>query len=105
MADGRSNGLEHWRANWASIPPPSREIVTSLEQLGLVSRVSDDRDGRRRPVVLTEDGGRFMVHFHTEAHERESALTAALDPKSLEITMQVLHTLRDVLAPDHRRRR
>jgi hypothetical protein len=46
-----------------------------------------------------------MVDFHAEAHERESALAAALDPQSIEITMQVLHALRDALGAAPRRRR
>jgi DNA-binding MarR family transcriptional regulator len=86
-------------------PAAVSRLVASLEQLGLVARVSDDRDGRRRPVVLTEDGSRLMVHFHAEAHERESALTTTLDPQSLETTMRVLHTLRDALDTVPRRRR
>ena len=86
-------------------PAAVSRLVAGLEQLGLVSRVSDDRDGRRRPVVLTKDGNRLMVTFHTEAHRRESALTAALDPQSIETTMQVLHALRDALGAAPRRRR
>ena len=81
-------------------------LISGLQQLGLVSRLSDDRDGRRRPIVLTEDGSRLMVTFHAKAHEREAALTAALDPQSIEAAMRVLHTLRDTpldVAPRRRR--
>ena len=86
-------------------PAAVSRLVAGLQQLGLVSRVSDDRDGRKRPVVLTGDGSRLMVHFHAEAHERESGLTAGLDPQSVETAMRVLHTVRDALdaAPRHRR--
>jgi DNA-binding MarR family transcriptional regulator len=80
-------------------------LIASLQQLGFVSRVSDDRDARRKPVVLTEEGQRLMTAFHAKAHERESALTAALDPQSIETTMQVLHALRDAFDPAPRRRR
>jgi len=104
LADGRST-VSALARELGVDPAAVSRLVASLEQLGLVSRVSDERDGRRRPVVLTEDGSRLMLTFHAEAHKRESALTAALDPQSIETTMQVLHALRDALdaAPQRRR--
>jgi DNA-binding MarR family transcriptional regulator len=104
LADGRST-VSALSRELGVDPAAVSRLVAGLEQLSLVSRVSDDRDGRRRPVVLTQDGSRLMVAFHAKAHEGEAALTAALDPQSLQTTMQVLHTLRDVIAPDQRRRR
>ena len=104
LADGRST-VSALARELDVDPAAVSRLVAGLEQLGLVSRVSDDRDGRRRPVVLTKDGNRLMVTFHTEAHRRESALTAALDPQSIETTMQVLHALRDALGAAPRRRR
>jgi DNA-binding MarR family transcriptional regulator len=104
LADGRST-VSALSRELGVDPAAVSRLVASLEQLGLVSRVSDDRDGRRRPVVLTADGSRLMVAFHTDAHKRESALTAALDPQSIETAMQVLHALRDALDAAPRRRR
>ena len=104
LADGRST-VSALARELGVDPAAVSRLVAGLEQLGLVSRVSDDRDGRRRPVVLTTDGSRLMVTFHAKAHQRESALTAALDPQSIETTMQVLHTLRDALGATPRRRR
>jgi DNA-binding MarR family transcriptional regulator len=104
LADGRST-VSALARELGVDPAAVSRLVASLEQLGFVSRVSDDRDRRRRPVLLTEDGSRLMVAFHAEAHKREAALTAGLDSQSLETTMQVLHALRDALAPSHRRRR
>ena len=104
VADGRST-VSALSRELGVDPAAVSRLVAGLEQLDLVSRVSDDRDGRRRPVVLTADGSRLMVAFHTEAHKRESALTAALDPQSIETTMQVLHALRDALDAAPRRRR
>lgn len=43
--------------------------------------------------------------MHAAFHERESALTAALDPQSIETVMQVLQELRAALDPVPRRRR
>ena len=104
LADGRST-VSALARELGVDPAAVSRLVAGLEQLGLVSRVSDDRDGRKRPVVLTNDGSRLMVDFHAEAHERESALAAALDPQSIETTMQVLHALRDALGAASRRRR
>jgi DNA-binding MarR family transcriptional regulator len=104
LADGRST-VSALARELGVDPAAISRLVAGLQQLGLVSRVSDDRDGRRRPVVLTEDGRRLMVAFHTEAHARESDLTAALDPQSIETAMRVLHTMRDALGSASRRRR
>ncbi len=87
-----------------SDPAAVSRLISGLQQAGLVSRESDDRDGRRRPVVLTEDGRRLMVSFHAKAHEYESALTGSLDRQSIETTMQVLRSLRDALDAVSRRR-
>ena len=104
LADGRST-VSALSRELGVDPAAVSRLVASLDQLGLVSRVKDDRAGRRRPIVLTEDGSRLMVAFHAEAHKRESGLTAALDPQSIETTMQVLHALRDAIAPSPQRRR
>ena len=104
LADGRST-VSALARELGVDPAAVSRLVAGLERLGLVARESDDHDGRRRPVVLAEDGSRRIVHFHAEAHERESALTAALDPQSLETTMRVLHTLRDALDAAPRGRR
>jgi MarR family transcriptional regulator, repressor for mepA len=86
-------------------PAAISRLIAGLQRLGLVSRVSDDRDGRRRPVELTDGGRRLMVAFHARVHECESALAAAVDAKSIETTTRVLQALRDALDAAPRRRR
>jgi DNA-binding MarR family transcriptional regulator len=86
-------------------PAAVTRLVAGLERLGLVAREEDERDGRRRPVVLTPAGRDFMVRLHAQLHEREAALEAHLDEASVETTMQVLHTVREVLDPGAARRR
>jgi DNA-binding MarR family transcriptional regulator len=86
-------------------PAAVSRLIASLQRLGFVSRLSDDRDARRKPVVLTEEGQRLMTAFHAKAHERESALTIPLDAQSIETTMRVLHALRDAFDPAPRRLR
>lgn len=86
-------------------PAAVSRLTAGLRELGLVTRVSDARDRRRRPVVLTDEGRRLMVAFHAQAHESESAFTADLDADSLDTTMRVLRTLRDALDTASRQRR
>lgn len=80
-------------------PAAVSRVIAGVEDLGLVSRVRDDRDGRRRLVALTEDGRRRMVALHEELHKRESALAGAIDPQSLETAVRVLRALRDAAGP------
>jgi DNA-binding MarR family transcriptional regulator len=86
-------------------PAAVTRLVAALERLGLVTREEDERDGRRRPVVLTPAGHDFMVRLHARLHEREDALAASLDPASVEVVMGVLQTIRSVLDPGAARRR
>ena len=104
LADGRSTVSVLARALDVD-PAAVTRIVADLHGRGLVSRESDERDGRRRPVVLTDHGRRLMVQMHAALHEREDALAAALDPQSVETAMQVLQELRTALDPAARRRR
>lgn len=103
LADGRST-VSALARELGSDPAAISRLIASLQRLGLVSRVADERDGRRRPVLLTEQGRQQMIAFHAEAHERESVLAAALDPQSVETAAQVLRTLRDTLAASSRHR-
>ena len=78
-------------------PAAVTRLVAGLERRGLLGREQDERDGRRRPVVLTPAGRRLVVDLHASLHERESALVAELDAASVETTMRVLQTIRSVL--------
>jgi DNA-binding MarR family transcriptional regulator len=86
-------------------PAAVSRLVAGLQQLGLVSRARDERDKRRQPVILTEEGRRLVITFHKESHERESAIAARLDPQSVETTMKVLRALGDMVDTASRRRR
>ncbi len=79
-------------------PAAVTRLVAGLEKLGVLARESDARDGRRRPVVLAESGRRQMLALHARLHEREAALSSELDKASVETTMRVLQTIRQVSA-------
>jgi DNA-binding MarR family transcriptional regulator len=83
-------------------PAAVSRLIAGLERTGLVQRVQDERDGRSQPVVLSEEGRRFMLAFHSKAHEREWALDGLLDSESVETAMRVLRTLRDALGTTSR---
>lgn len=104
LADGRSTVSALARGLGVD-PAAISRLIAGLERDGLVARTRDERDGRRQPVVLTEEGRRLVVAFHTEAHERESALASGLNPQSVETTIEVLRTLRDSLDSAARRPR
>jgi DNA-binding MarR family transcriptional regulator len=96
LAGGRSTTSALAR-ELAVDPAAVTRLVAGLERLGFVGREQDERDGRRRPVVLTPSGRRLVVDFHASLHERESALVAELDAESVETTMRVLQTIRSML--------
>jgi DNA-binding MarR family transcriptional regulator len=85
-------------------PAAVTRLVAGLEELGLVERVDDARDRRRRPVLLSPAGHDFMVRLHAELHAREGALEAQIDPKDIETATEVLRTIRGVLEPGARGR-
>jgi len=104
LANGRSNVSA--LAREIDVDPAAiTRVVAGLHELGLVARERDESDGRRRPVVLTDDGRRLMVRMHAKMHECESALTVGLEPQSVETTMEVLRALCDALGSTPRRRR
>jgi DNA-binding MarR family transcriptional regulator len=104
LAGGRSTTSELAREIEVD-PAAVTRLVAGLEELGLVERVDDARDRRRRPVVLSPSGRDFMVRLHAELHAREGALEAQLDPTAIETATEVLRTIRGMLEPGARGRR
>ena len=83
VADGRST-VSALARELAVDPAAVTRLVAQLTGLGVVERESDARDGRRRPVVLTDEGRRRMAALHAALHEYETALTTALDPQDID---------------------
>ena len=103
VADGRST-VSALARELAVDPAAVTRLVAGLTRLGLVERESDARDGRRRPVVLTDEGRRRMADLHALLHERESALTEGLDAREIETAMRVLQGMRAAVDSIPRRR-
>jgi DNA-binding MarR family transcriptional regulator len=103
VASGRST-VSALARGLAVDPAAVTRLVAELTRLGLVERESDARDGRRRPVVLTDEGRRRMADLHALLHERESALTEGIDAPAIETAMRVLQTMRAAVDAIPRRR-
>jgi DNA-binding MarR family transcriptional regulator len=103
LADGRSTTSVLAR-ELAVDPAAVTRVVAGLERLALVSREDDERDGRRRPVLLTPAGRAIVVDLHAGMHARESALTATIDEASIASAVRVLQTIRGVFDPGALRR-
>ena len=99
LAGGRSSTSALAR-DLAVDPAAVTRLVAGLERLGLVAREDDERDGRRRPVLLTPAGQAMMLDFHARMHASESALAADLDEASIDSTIRVLRAIRSVFDPD-----
>lgn len=93
VADGRST-VSVLARELAVDQAAVTRLVARLTALGVVERESDARDGRRRPVLLTDEGRRRMAALHTALHEYETALTTALDPQDIATAMRVLRQMR-----------
>ncbi len=99
LADGRSSTSALAR-DLAVDPAAVTRLVAGLERLGLVGREDDERDGRRRPVLLTPAGRAMMLDFHARMHASESALTAEIDEASIDDAIRVLRAIRSVFDPE-----
>lgn len=76
---------EHWRcdASWVTAK------VDSLEASGLVTRVPDPRDRRRKTVVLSDEGERVQAAALERIYEPPAELTA-LDDDDVRTLARVL---------------
>jgi len=93
VADGRST-VSALARELAVDPAAITRVVAELGRLGLVEREKDARDGRRRPVVLTDEGRRRMGELHTALHQREWALAQGIDVGEIETATRVLRAMR-----------
>lgn len=72
-------------ARRASITKQSMgELITQVEDLGIIERVQDPSDGRARLVVFTERGLDWMRAFRSALQQAESEMERELGSKSLD---------------------
>jgi len=72
--------------------------VREMEALGLVERMSDERDARRSRVKLTTEGRSLFEQIHRKQHEFERYFASgALTAEEVRTAAKVLFRLRSVL--------
>lgn len=72
--------------------------IKEMEQLGLVVRTSDQRDGRRHHVKLSAKGRKLFEQIHQMQHEFEkSFVSGKIKPEEVQTAAQVLSRLRSIL--------
>lgn len=72
--------------------------IKEMEGLGLVSRMPDERDGRRCYVKLTTEGHRLFEQIHRKQHEFERYFASdELTTEEVRTAAKVLFRLRSVL--------
>ncbi len=67
--------------------------ITTLEQKGLIKRLSDEDDRRVSRVELTEEGRKLHNEIVVFAHEREQKLLSRLKPEERTELMRMLTLL------------
>lgn len=68
-------------------------LVTSLENKGLVSKITGKIDRRKRRIYLTEEGKQMLQKAWPIMKEIEYELTIDLDPIEVQTTLKVLKSV------------
>jgi DNA-binding MarR family transcriptional regulator len=71
--------------------------LKQMESDGIITRISDPKDGRRSYVQLTEKGLRVFRKLHDRAHEFEQSLEKTISHKEMVVAAKVLARLRETL--------
>jgi DNA-binding PadR family transcriptional regulator len=72
--------------------------IKEIEELGLVARRHDERDGRRSHVKLTSKGRKLFEQIHQKQHDFEIYLASGeLTLEEVQTAAKVLSCLRSVL--------
>jgi DNA-binding MarR family transcriptional regulator len=72
--------------------------IKEIEQLGLVARTPDQRDGRRQHVKLSAKGRKLFEQIHQMQHEFENSFASGeLNPEEVKTAAKVLSQLRSML--------
>ena len=78
-------------------PTVSRQVAL-LEEIGLVAKEADPRDGRAQQVALTADGRRHVEDLRARRHEFFTDRLAAWETNELEDLARYLHRLNGSLS-------
>jgi len=68
-------------------------LINRLVTLGLVERVTTDRDKRKRLLVVTDQGQALFEQVKTVADDLREEILTAITPQEREQTQRVLEKL------------
>ncbi len=79
--------------------PSATELLKSMEQKGLLSRVPSESDGRRKKIVVSAEAVKYKPMLDRELDRVETQLTKDLDRKEIEtwkaISEKMIRNLQD----------
>ena len=74
-----------------------KQLVLKLEQKGFVDIAKDSVDARRLRIKLTAQSETFFQEYHQKNSDFMNRLFGSFDPEKLEITKEVLLSMRTIL--------
>ncbi len=77
--------------------PNITRLLRSLEQQGLVARVTDDEDKRRRLVSLTDEGCALVKDLFPTVIETRKAVFEGISEREIETLVALLHRVEENL--------
>ena len=80
-------------------PSTATEALKLLEEKGLICRIPEEKDGRYKPIVFTQEGADVQTALRREIEESESVLLRGISVSEqrqfLEIAKKMLQNLDD----------
>jgi DNA-binding MarR family transcriptional regulator len=92
IADGEVVGAELARRAAVS-PAAMSQLLTALEDAGMLTRDRREDDRRRQPLTLTEQGTWTLQSAQTALRERLAGLLADMPPKETDALARLLERL------------
>ena len=80
-------------------PSTATELIKSLEEMKLISRIPDRKDGRYKEIVLMKEAQELREKVSEDMHELETRMVKGLDEDELilwvKITSRMLENLKE----------
>lgn len=80
-------------------PSTATELIKSLEEMKLISRIPDRKDGRYKEIVLMKEAQKLREEVSEDMHELETRMVKGLDEDELilwvKITSRMLENLKE----------
>ena len=70
------------------------DMIQSLEKSGYIAKAPVDGDGRKKQIIVTEEGKRFNDLAETQILAVDDYITSDIPPEQIEIVVEVLEKMR-----------